>query len=164
MKRILLLLFSVFCIVTVNAQYRYKNLEVTASSRDGSVAFDGKYVFTLSDSIVDIQVMMSRRSIAFVNIVNKSRSVVGVQWKNFDIDSDVPHYYPEIDKSFIDNPMDGIQNIYIGGSKGFNIVTHYINIEDTFLKKKDSKASLSINFVINNESRWYTIDFFGKII
>lgn len=164
MKRILLLLFSVFCIATVNAQYRYKNLEVTASSRDGSVTFDGKYVFTLSDSIVDIQVMMSRRSISFVSIVNKSRSVIGVQWKNFDIDSDVPHYYPEIDKSSIDNPMDGIQNIYIGGSKGFNIVPHYINIEDTFLKKKDSKASLSINFVINNESRWYTIDFFGKII
>lgn len=164
MKRILLLLFYVFCIVTANAQYRYKNLEVTASSIKGDVAFDGESTFTLSDSIVDIQAMLSGRSVMMLRIVNKSKHVIGVEWKRISLFSDVPHYYPEVDKSFIDNPQDGIQNIYVGDSRIFQLVPYYINIQDTFLKKKDSKASLSIRFVIDGKSYWYGMDFFGKII
>ena len=164
MMRIVLLLFLTLSTVAASAQYRYKNLEVTASSRDGKVIYDGSSTFTLSDSLVNLYIRMEKRRICSVTISNRSTHVIGVMWKHLNFVNNLTEQYTGIDDAQIDNPREGVQNIYIGGTDTFFFKQRNNIIVYAIMKRRDSKISLNIDLIIDNKAVDYKIDFYNKIL
>lgn len=166
--KLLLLLMLVAGVCQGQGVYKYKDVEVTASSTNGNVILNSLGNFELSDSLLSIQVMPTERGFMGLIITNKFDSPIKFRWRNCSASSMTTNYRATIDPSYgVDDKTTGIDIIYKKGVKVYTLDATqngnpygFGNTYYAFSKKpKDEEVDLILPFVINDTEKPYIINF-----
>lgn len=153
MRKLLLALVLVLSI-GANAQYRYKNIEVTATSKDGEVKTN-KSSFSLTSDSIDYTIEMDRYDVLFIDIYNRSSELIIVKLKGVYVSSDNGVFYKANPYGpGIDDPRTGEQKIYPNGYNMFSF-----SGGGMLSKKKNTTAHVTVTFIRNNREEKVTVYF-----
>lgn len=159
MKWKIILFFLFIGTIGTNAQYRYKNIEVTATSKDGKVRSSGRCFILTCDS-VEYCVSMLNYDVEDIWITNHSSEPIIIKWKNISASND-KYSSRHIDpvSSDIDDIRTGEQKIY---PKGDNLFDFYYG--RLLSKKKKSTVNVYVSLIQNGEAKTVSIKLDGNPI
>lgn len=159
MKYKLLLLFMLVTVVCQGqGSYKYKNIEVTATCKQGSVTIEpDSDTFIFKDSLVNIGVQMHERSVCNVFVKNLYHAPIIVKWKRLVVMNDEGNFFTKVNTYFMDADLrTGEDKLYKGETQSY-ILTNWS--DDMFSKrKKNQKGHVGVSIVVNDELRNYVFD------